>query len=408
MRRTLIIIATVIVLAGAGVAGYFYFFADTAGVIVAPEGSVNLPISEQSPVQDTPSGQTTSSYSPTGTPVSVSSRLVRISEGPVVLGMSVINRVVSTSSPSETVVNYIERQSGNVYSYLVGAGTLTRTNNKTVPGIQSAVWFSDASTAFVRYLSGADYSTINTYALRAVSSDTTPAGGQGFFLAQNLSGVSVSSSGILTLSSGVNGSIASLSKTDGTGTREIFTTPLSSLRVDFAGKNRYLAYSKPSARIQGSAFIVDGSGTFSRVAGPLSGLVAKASPSGKWLLVSHVNGSAMQMSLVNTATGESLALPVATIADKCVWTADDSAVYCGIPVSPSPNFSYPDDWYQGAVSFSDRIWKIDVSGRYAQFVLDFVKENNSELDATALSIDPLSKTLVFINKKDGSLWSYSL
>ena len=94
----------------------------------------------------------------------------------------------------------------------------------------------------------------------------------------------------------------------------------------------------------------------------------------------------MQSELVDTATGETLPLPVATIADKCVWTADDSAIYCGIPVNPSAGLNYPDDWYQGAVSFSDRIWRIQVSGRYAQLVLDFPAEAKSSLDAVALAL----------------------
>jgi hypothetical protein len=283
----------------------------------------------------------------------------------------------------------------------VTTGTNTRTSNKTLLGIQSAVWLPNASTAFVRYLSGENLSTINSYALRAD-------GSEGFFLPQNLSDLAVSSTSILTLVSGVNGSIASISRTDGTQIKEIFTTPLSSLRVSFVGKSQYLAYTKPSARLTGNAFIVDSAGRFSRIAGPLNGLVARASPSGKWVLVSYASAGTIQMSLVNTTTGESISLPVATIADKCVWAADDSAVYCGVPISPSPNFNYPDDWYQGAVSFSDRIWKIDVAGRYAQFVLDFAKEGKGDLDATALAIDSTNTVLVFVNKKDGSLWSYSL
>lgn len=404
MRHNLIITATVIVLAGAGVAGYFYF-AGNAGIEVTSgaDSSANLPIVDETaqiPATETAGTGTTTVISPPST-TGPAARLVQISAGPVVPGMVVINKSATASSSAEVAVSYIERQSGNVYSYSVNTGTRTRTSNKTVPGIQSASWLPNASTAFVQYLSGADFSTINAYALSATGSD-------GFFLSQNLQDIAVSSTSILSLFSGVNGSIASLSRIDGTRPSEIFTTPLSSLRLSFAGKNQYLAFTKPSASLSGSVFLVDSTGRFSRVTGPLNGLVAKASPSGKWVLASYVNGSAMQMNLVNTATGESLPLPVATIADKCVWTSDDSAVYCGIPVSPSPNFNYPDDWYQGAVSFSDRIWKIDVSGRYAQFVLDFAKENDGRLDATALAIDPLNTVLVFVNKNDGSLWSYSL
>ena len=402
MRRTLIIGATVIVLVGVGVAVYFIFFASSSGVMVAPSGSTSFPVAGQGastgageePASSTPQG-------PVGTPIAVSARLVKISSGPVVPGEAVVNKIATASSSAETVVNFIERQSGNVYAYLVRAGTLTRTSNKTIPGIQSAVWTPSASVAIVRYLSGENFSIINTYAL---PSDGT----NGFFLSQNLSDVAVSSTNVLALVSGVNGSSSSLLRIDGTRPSEVFTTPLSSLRIAFAGKNQYLAFTKPSSALLGSAFLVDSTGRFSKIAGPLNGLVAKASPSGKWVLTSHTNSGAMQMNLINVATGESLPLPVATIADKCVCTADDSAIYCGIPVSPSQNFNYPDDWYQGAISFSDRIWKIDVSGRYAQLVLDFSKETEKTLDATALAVDSLNTALVFVNKNDGSLWSYTL
>ncbi len=114
------------------------------------------------------------------------------------------------------------------------------------------------------------------------------------------------------------------------------------------------------------------------------------------------------MELVDTATDGTIPLPVATIADKCVWTADDSAIYCGIPVNPSTDAAYPDDWYQGTLQFSDRLWKIDVAGRFAQLVLDFPSATKGTLDATALAVDPSNTELVFINKNDGSLWSYEL
>lgn len=399
MRRYLIIAAIVIVVLGLGAAVYFMFFSGAPGVAVAPEGSTGLPTAGQG----TPNTGTTGASSiSAGTPVAVSARLVKISAGPVVPGEAVVNRkAVNASSSPETAVNYIERESGNIFSYLTRAKTLTRISNKTVPGIESAVWLSDGSTAYVRYLSGANFGTINTYALSA-------SGSGGFFLSQNLADIAVSSTNVLTLASGVNGSVASLVRTDGTHATAAFTTPLSTLRVSFAGKGQYLASTKPSGTLLGDAFLVDGAGRFSRVAGPLEGLVALASPSGKWVLVSYTLNAAMQMELVNTATGETLPLPVATIADKCVWTADDSVVYCGIPVNPPVGAVYPDDWYQGAVPFSDRIWKIQVAGRYAQLVLDFSKETGGSLDAEALATDAAGTTLVFVNKNDGSLWSHSL
>ncbi|MFZ3043940.1 MAG: hypothetical protein WA058_02430 [Minisyncoccia bacterium] len=404
MQRNIIIAVIALLVLGLGVWVYVAFFAGNAAITTAPGApSTGLPVAGQA----TTPGGTSDTGAPSlsaGMPAPVtivSPRLIKISSGPVVPGAVVVSKAATASTSAQTTVSFIERQSGNVFSYSASARTLTRTSNKTVPGIQSAAWLPNASLAFVQYLSGSDFSTINTYALPAN-------GSSGFFLPRNLADISVSSTSILTLASGVNGSIVSTERTDGTHASQLFTTPLSSIRVSFAGKNQYLVYTKPSSSLAGDAFIVDSTGRFSRIAGPLTGLVARASPSGKWVLVSYTVNNAMQMVLINTSTGSSFQLPVATIADKCVWTNNDTAVYCGIPQNPSPANIYPDDWYQGAVSFNDRIWKIDAVGRYAQLVLDFGKETKDILDAEALAIDQLATTLVFVNKNDGSLWSYSL
>ena len=412
MRRTLIISAIAITIIGIGLFVYFYFFANENGVVVAP-GNVSFPIAGQ--------GTTTpvngNFIATTSIPVSVTAKLVKISSGPVVPGEVVVNIPAenASSSPTSTTlstgkiaVKYIERQSGNVYSYDIHSGIPTRTSNKTIPGIQSASWLPDASLVFVRYLSGEDFSTINTYSLPSNVSDDLSSDRQGFFLPQNLVDISVSPTNLLVLASGVNGSVASTENIDGTHMSEVFTTPLSSLRVSFAGKNQYLAFTKPSSTLAGDAFLVNNSGHFFRIAGPNNGLVAVSSPSGEWVLVSYTQDTVMQMELVNTSTGDTIQLPVSTIADKCVWTNDESSIYCGVPANPPSDYSYPDDWYQGVVHFSDRIWKIDVGGRYAQLVLDFPKETKGSLDAEALAIDSLNTTLVFVNKNDSSLWVYSL
>ena len=68
----------------------------------------------------------------------------------------------------------------------------------------------------------------------------------------------------------------------------------------------------------------------------------------------------------------------------------------------------PDDWYQGATSFTDRIWRIDLTTRLATLVVDPSQAGNVNIDAVNLTIDPNSQVLVFRNKKDSSLWAYSL
>jgi hypothetical protein len=414
MRRYLIIGAGVIVILGLLLAVYFYFFASGSGVAVAPAGSVSLP----SAGTGTGSGNipsTTSGSATSATPASptvVTSRLVRIDSGPIVLGEatldvnllpdgSIATSTKNASTTPDVDVEYLERESGNIFSYLVGAKVLTRISDTTLPGIQEADWLPGGSGTFVRYLSGSDSSTINTYLL--------PSNGQGgFFLPQNLVGLSVGSTSVLTLASGVNGSLGTTLNPNGSNSTIAFNTPLSMVRSSFAGKNEYLVFTKPSTTLDGYVYLVDSSGNFSRLAGPLPGLVALASPSGTWVLVSYSSSGVMDMELINTQTRVVIPLPVATIADKCVWTLDESSIYCGIPQNPSTSYAYPDDWYQGAVSFDDQIWKIDVADRFAQLTLNFTSLTGESLDAESLSVDPENKELVFVNKNDDSLWSYQL
>ena len=199
MRRTLLIVAIVIILAGIGAAAYFYFFGSQASIRVAPTGNVGLPVAGQGAT--IPNGVASSTNpSAINSPVTIAPRLVEISSGPVVPGEVAVDvPAMNASSSADVAVTYIERQSGNVFSYSAHTEAITRTSNKTIPGIESAVWLPDASLAFVRYLSGDDFSTINTYALFAN-------GTNGFFLPQDLADSAVSSTSVLTLASGVNGS----------------------------------------------------------------------------------------------------------------------------------------------------------------------------------------------------------
>lgn len=399
MRRILIIIAIVTLITGVGGGLYLYFRQSQSGITITPTPT-DLPQAGDVGTDPQAGGGDTPTPTDTNTTTGSVGRFVQVSKGPVVPGFALVSRGGTASSSAATLLSYIERQSGNVFTYDVHTGTITRTSNRTVPGIQSAAWSRDASRAIVRYLSGDTASTVNTYVLPADGSN-------GLFLPQNLTDATIASSTILTLASGVNGSLASLSASDGTRPTTVFSTALTSLRIGFLGRT-YMAFTKPSGTLAGYAYTTDPAGRLVRLAGPINGLIALASPLGKWVLVSGATGQSLTLSLVNTTTRESINLPIGTLADKCAWSADDTAIYCAVPVTIPANHTYPDDWYQGAVSFSDRIWKIDVTGRYAQLVLDLTKENKGVFDLTALTLDTGQTSLAFMNKIDASLWSYQL
>lgn len=401
MRRILIItgIVLAVLLVAAGV--YFFFFAGNNPAVTTedPGNPFGTADGSATPGVVPPLGEATPEAGD-----EVAPNLVRVTAGPVAAGMVArsLRETVGTTTTFDTEVRYVERESGHLYAYRSEVRTLTRLTNRTLPGVAEAVWASDGSIAFARFLSeDTDGDLVaETFAL--------PAGEEGgYFLESGLSEVVVTgTSTLLTALPSGNGSVATAARLDGSAPRTLFSSLLSQLRVMSAGPG-YVAYTKASASSSGYGFLVGGtSGAFERVVGPLRGLTMLASPSGESILYSYLSGSAVRTEVLDTATREATSIPLGTLPEKCVWAPDESSVYCAAPRS-FPGTT-PDDWYQGAVSYSDRIWKIDLAGRVAVLVVDPSTVAQVDIDAIALAIDPQADVLTFVNKKDGSLWVYDL
>lgn len=415
MRRMLIIIAGIIVLTGIGVALYFFFFAN------APTLSVDT--------TPNPFGEAPDSLAPTDTSSEgsalvseageyVAPRLVRITKGPVAAG-NVVFSVGTTSSTGQGTgtstleaipekdyeIRYVERATGNVYSYLFNKRALTRISNKTIPGVQEAVWLSDGSQTYVRYLVQGENTTnsaVETYALPL-------SGEEGFFLEKDLSQVLAKNDGtVMTVLPSTSSTLVNMVDKGGRSLSSGFSVPLASLRIQFAGED-FLAVTRPSASLDGYAFLVeDTTDTLARVLGPFRGLSALPSPSGEFLLYHSLNKGALSLSLYDRTSRATIALPVSTLVEKCVWANDETKIYCGVPRALSGTL--PDAWYQGAVAFSDRLWVIDVAGRVAALLVDpgTASEEEEPIDAVALTVDSGANVLVFTDKKTGALYAYDL
>ncbi len=405
-RRVLIIIASAIVLIGLIIGAYLLFFTGGATLTV---GTPSDPFGS--------SGDRTTSelLGVDGQPIQgagtvVAPKLIRITDAPVSRGAVALHIPAETSpatstepvSPSDTEIRFIERQSGNVYAFRLHDRVLTRVSNQTVPGIQDAVWTPGGAKAFVRYLTRTVDGTehIDTYALSAE-------GAVGYFLEQDLEQVALSNTNtVFSLLPSTTGSIGTLSNLDGTNARTLFTSALSQLAAAFSGTN-LIATTKASQGLDGYTFLVSGTdGGFERLLGPYRGLSAVPNPEGTNVLFSYVDRGRVYLQVLDLATRNITALPLSTLAEKCTWAPGGRVVYCGVPTALTGNI--PDDWYQGAVSFSDRLWRIDLETRLATLVVDPGQVADVSIDAVALTIDPMSDVLVFTNKKDGTLWAYDL
>lgn len=398
MRRTLIIVAAAIVLIGLLIGAYFLFFSGTRSGVTVTEN----PFGDTA--GDRPITDNTSSGPINGAGTIVAPRLMHITEGPVargVVGITIRSTEVASGTPElgDTEVRYIERASGNVFSFRVHDRVLTRIGNRTLPGVLEAAWSPDGSRAFARFLTTQDgVDRAATYALPAD-------GSEGYFLEAGLASVGITgSSSVYTLLPSASGSVASVATLSGSSVRTLFTSTLASITLASAGKD-FVATTKPAESIGGYAFLVNGTtGAFSRILGPLGGLTTLADPTGKLVLYSYTNRGKLYTAVFDTVTRTAVALPVATLTEKCAWVPGVRAVYCGVPAGQKGTL--PDEWLQGALSFEDRLWRIDMDTRLATLVIDPSQLAETPVDMVALTLDPLADVLFFVNRIDGSLWSY--
>lgn len=400
MRQILIIVASVVFLGGIFVALWFIFGPKEATLDVSDTPTFGTAGDAPIPTGDT--GTIGSEPIPAGQAFTIA--LIKITDSVVASGMAAIALPPAAEGEArgEVEIRYIDRASGNVFAYKFHERTLARISNRTLPGIQDAVWLSDGSQAFVRYLANSDdQEVVETYAL--------PVGeGGGFFLERNLGQVAVSgTTTVFTLLPSTNGSIGTAANVDGTNSRTIFSSSIASL-VAHLSNGPYIVATKPSVMMDGYAFTVGAGGRFTRILGPYRSLSVLPSPSGNLVAFSYVENRALKMSVLDRRTGEIIALPVATMVEKCVWANGEEVFYCGIPKRLPTSERITDDWYQGVVSFTDRIWEINLVDRLSIYLIDPQTEAEVELDITNLAIDGRNDVLTFKNKKDGSLWAYDL
>lgn len=397
MRRALIITAAVIFVLATAAAVYFFFFANKSGTLTVGGN----------PFAGTgaPSGNPQSIVLGQGAGTLVAPRLIKITDGPVAAGFIALATSspvggASSSTAPDAEVRYVDRASGNIYAFLVHARVLSRLSNKTIPGVQEASWLSNGSWVYLRYLAkDATSEHLSTYAL---SVDGT----NGFTLESDLDEAVAASSTVFTLLSGTTGSVGTVAKGDGTNARTLFTSLLSSLVV-LPSNTGFFAHTRASSGLPGYAFsVASANGAFTYLLGPLRGLTVLPAPSGKMVLYSYVDNGAPHLAVIDSVSHAATSLPLGTFTEKCVWTKDSLALYCAVPTNISGTL--PDDWYQGAVTFSDRIWRIDMAARTATLIVDPNQLAKTPLDITSLALDGANSTLTFMSKTSGSLWAYEL
>jgi hypothetical protein len=330
------------------------------------------------------------------------SPLIKISIVPIA-GAEAFDRKTGTTTTG--IVRYMERATGHTAEYDRSTHLLIASSNTTIPSIYQAWWSNN--TVLAQYLDQ-DKSTVKTFTGNLPSSTTPTTALSGGFLTPNIYALAISPKGnrVFTLLNG-SSAIGNISNLDGTKKTPILNFPFNEWLVEWPNENTITLTTKPSASATGYMYFLSTSGTMTKALGNITGLTTRTSPNLGYTIYSTSNTSGISTGIYNLNKNTAFAFTGnPTFPEKCVWSKlSKTTAYCAVPVT-IPSGSYPDDWYQGNISFVDNIYKIDLSLPAVQLI--YKLPSDQSIDAINLFLDPKEENLYFTNKNDYYLWGLTV
>ncbi len=336
-------------------------------------------------------------------------RLRKISSEPI-SGFTVFDN----KKTDKTDIRYILRANGNIYETYADSLELKRLSITTIPKVYESQWLPNGNNLIIRYLKN-DNESIETFSVKINPATTTlnefEGGVDGNHLIDKITTLAINPIGdkIFYLVNSLNGSTGVISKPDGLNKKVIFESPLVEWLSTWPKEEIVTLNTKASYKIPGYLYFLNTrTGDFSKVIGNLPGLTSKTNAAVTEVLYSDSVRSIPRLYLYNLKNKEAKLLPWNTLAEKCIWGRENSKIiYCAVPNSIA-NGQYPDDWYQGLISFSDNIWMLDTETGSSTLVSDLERSIGEKIDIIEMQISSKDDLLLFMNKTDLSFWSLSL
>lgn len=382
MRKILIISGIVFVLVAVGIWVYLLIFKNSPDNTGSYAG---LPNGEQNP-----NGFTTREDVETNTTTHTEARpALRQITTEAVAGATILNT---------DTVRFARRGTGEIFDFSLSNSTETLVTTPSLLGVVE-VTFAQAGH---RAIFTSENSTSQTSLLGDITRGDN--GASSFALTQiptDASSISFSpdSTKLLFLRSGTSGSVGYEYTIATNDEQVLFTTPLTQVQVLWGDGAQYL-YTNPSRVTQGYLYKVSGQ-TVTFVHKGEFGLVGS-------LYQNRLVGTYFENGeLVSYYLEDGIYFPFTMIPEKC--TVDPivpERYFCASPDTLGQ--TYPDEWYKGTVTYTDRLYEFDNYLSTLRLLSDFTAESGQQIDVAQIGTNEDGSLIYFINKIDGTLWLFDI
>lgn len=352
-------------------------------------------------VENAPTTEGENSGENVETPVDLEKRLRKLSAEPV-------SGAGTLDVKAGTVVRYIEKATGHIYEVELFSPRQGRISNTTIPKAYDAIWGNNNNSLIARYLRDDDY-TVDTFSLTVKETSTSTENTiSGIAFPGNISDVSVFGSSVFYIEQNTSFTNGYISNFSGGNKKLIWNSPIKELNSQYVNSRTVALTTKPYEGSSGLLFFVDTSnGSSRKILGNIYGFSTYVNPTATDVLYSEV-GENLQMKIYNIKNKTSEELTPSTFPEKCVWSKKDNNIfYCFVPKQSIEN-NYLTEWYRGNIQFDDDLWKYDIKNKSSTVVSSISIESGELMDAIKPILSENEQFLVFINKRDNSLWSLDL
>lgn len=414
-RKTITIIALVITLILIGFGVYFFYF---------KKGAPQIPVGGTFPGEGQPitstlgmgagegEGETFVPGSTTPLP-----RLYELHKLPVA-GVGFTETKDKKGSVTSVAARYIERGLGYIFETPLNTYTESRIVDETRSRLSEALWGNNGKSVVVRYFDDTA-GTIKTQILNIGGAGTQLKQGtstEAMSVLLNVEEISLpdyipfmvtaedGTDKLFYLENGNLFAAGSITSFKNIGTTGIFSSSFTEWLPQFPSQNLVTLTTKPSANILGHIFFLNTkTKALTKVLSNINGLTTLTNHDGSSVLYAEIKNGLPELAVYNVSKKETRILAPQTLPEKCVWGSKGIVVYCAVP-QILPKAQYPDQWYQGLLSFSDDIWKIDTTTGASEKIFTLSKA----LDITNLVLSSNDAYMLFMNKVTGTPWVFRI
>ncbi len=312
--------------------------------------------------------------------------------------------IVATTSGG--FIRYMEKGTGNIFEISLDSGVESRISNQTIPYVVAAAWARTGDQ--VVFSTDIEGTRGETYFGTLTANDTGIAVFDAEIMDAAMENVAFSEDGeqLLYTTHNTSGNTIGFERRRKLGTTAtLFSLPFSESTVLWdtlgASSSAHYAFTKPALGYMGFLYRIGKNDALTKID---DGSTLSALRSDAYLVINKDSGNGPYSLLINTKNGRSEFLTIETLKEKC--DGSGPVIWCGASASENTT-TFPIDWYQGAISYADQLWRINTETGTAIMVTDPEPIAREQIDITDLSVVEGGAHIIFRNKRNDSLWLYN-